>query len=268
MMRNRTSIGHIAIDRLSREDAIWRVDALIAVRRGGFVVTPNIDHIVLAARDSRMRAAYQQASLSLADGQPVVWMARALGAPLPERASGSDLIDPLMAYAASHNRKVFFFGATPEVSAEAARRLVQRYPQLNIVGRDSSYWSIDDASAPGESRVVRAIRESGADLVVVALGCPKQEVWMARHAAAIAPAVALGLGASLDFVAGAVSRAPAWVSNAGCEWLYRLAQEPRRLAYRYLVRDLQILPIFAGELVRRMTGRRTAILMPGAGTRP
>ncbi len=255
MLRNRISIGSVPVDRVTREDAIWKIDALISVRRGGYVVTPNIDHIVLAARDSRLGEAYRRASLSLADGQPVVWMARALGARRQQRASGSDLIDPLMAYAAAHARKVFFFGARPEVSAEAERVLVGRHRGLAIVGRDTSFWSPDETTAPEDSPVVRAVRASGASLLVVALGCPKQELWMARHAQALAPTVAIGLGGSLDFVAGAVSRAPSWMSNAGLEWAYRLAQEPRRLAYRYLVRDLQIVPIFTGDLLRRAFGR-------------
>jgi len=247
--------GHVPVDRVTSEDAIWKIDALISVRRGGYVVTPNIDHIVLAARDTRLREAYSRASLSLADGQPVVWMARALGARRQQRASGSDLIDPLMGYAAAHARKVFLFGARPDVAAEAERVLVARHPGLAIVGRDSSFWSPDDQTPPGESPVVQAVRASGANLLVVALGCPKQELWMARHAPALGPTVAVGLGGSLDFVAGAVSRAPSWMSNAGLEWAYRLAQEPRRLAYRYLVRDIQIVPIFTGELIRRALGR-------------
>ena len=185
-------------------------------------------------------------------------MARALGTPLPEKISGSDFIEPLMARAAIRSRRVFFFGATPAISAEAERRLVSRHPQLRIVGRDCSYWSPDPADAAAGERVARAIRDAGADLVIVALGSPKQELWMAQHERLIAPAVALGLGASLDFVAGAVTRAPAWVSRAGIEWLYRLAQEPRRLAYRYLVRDMQALPIFAVDLYRSVTRRRSA----------
>lgn len=227
----------------------------MAAGQGGFVATPNVDHIVLAHGDARLRDAYAQASLSLPDGQLVVWMARLLGSPAPERVSGSDLIGPLMAGAAARNRKVFFFGATEAISREAERRLVARHPGLRVVGRDCSLWSADDTTAPDESGVVRAVRQSGADLVIVALGAPRQELWMARHARALAPAVAIGLGASLDFVAGAVPRAPAWVSDAGLEWLYRLAQEPRRLAYRYLVRDPQILPIFAVALARRLRRR-------------
>lgn len=255
MLTPRVNIGDLPIDPATQQEALRSVDALIRGGCGGFVVTPNIDHIVLARRHSGLREAYQRASLSLADGMPLLWMARALGTPLPEKVSGSDFIEPLMRYAAANDRRVFFFGATPEVSAEAERRLMLRYPHLRIVGRDCSHWSPDTGAAPSASPVVRAIRESAADLVVVALGSPKQEIWMARHEQDLAPAIAIGLGATLDFVAGVVRRAPEWMSRAGLEWLYRLAQEPRRLAYRYLVRDLAILPIFAGELLRRAARR-------------
>lgn len=255
MQRHRFTIGRIPIDPVTRAEALAAIDALITRGRGGFVVTPNVDHIVMAHGHEGMRAACAGASLSLADGQPVVWMAKMLGTPVPERVSGSDLIDPLMGYAAARGRRVFFFGTTPAVSHEAERRLVARYPSLRIVGRDCSFWPADDRTAPDASAVVQAVRRSGADLVIVALNAPRQHLWMARHAQALSPAVAIGLGASLDFVAGAVARAPAWVSHAGLEWLFRLAQEPRRLAYRYLVRDPQILPIFAADVYRKLRGR-------------
>ena len=247
-MNSRTHIGHVPFDSLTRHDALTKIDDLVAEGHGGFVVTPNIDHIVMAHHDPEVRVVYQDAALSLADGQPVVWLSRLFGRPVPERVSGSDLIEPLMAMAASRAYPVFLFGASPAVSAEAARRLQARYPGLVIAGRDTSLWSMDDTTPPEDSPIVRAIHSSGARLVVLALGCPKQERWMARHAAALAPAVAIGLGASLDFVAGAVTRAPGWVSAAGLEWLFRLVQEPRRLAHRYLVRDVQILPIVARQL--------------------
>ena len=261
MQRKPIALGHTVADPVTQQEALAAVDALIAARQGGFVVTPNVDHIVLAESDHEFRHAYRRARLSLADGQPLIWMARALGTPLPEKISGSDFIEPLMAYAAANGKRVFLFGATPDVSAEAESRLRARYPRLSIVGRDTSHWSPSEPAASIGAPVVGAIRRSRADLVIVALGSPKQELWMARHERDIAPAIAFGLGGSLDFVAGAVSRAPAWMSRAGLEWTYRLAQEPRRMAYRYLVRDMRILSIFATALWRRAIGR-TSVGVP------
>jgi N-acetylglucosaminyldiphosphoundecaprenol N-acetyl-beta-D-mannosaminyltransferase len=255
MTISKVCIGGLSIDRLTRPEALRHVADLVSAGDGGFVVTPNIDHVVMAQRDSRLLQAYERAGLSLADGKPLLWMARALGMPLPEKISGSDLLDPLMAMAAAKGWRVFFFGSTRDVSAEAERRLTLRHPGLRVVGRDCSHWNPGGDAAATQSPVTRAIRASRADLVVVALGSPKQEIWMSRHEHEIAPAVALGLGASLDFAAGAVRRAPAWMSRAGFEWLFRLIQEPRRLAYRYLVRDMQVLPIFVGDLVRKIARR-------------
>jgi N-acetylglucosaminyldiphosphoundecaprenol N-acetyl-beta-D-mannosaminyltransferase len=251
MPTSRLLLGPVVVDRVTTAGALSRIEALLRTRRGGFVVTPNVDHIVLADRSPTLRRAYARAALSLADGQPVLWMARLLGSPLPEKISGSDFILPLMSRAAVRGWGVFLYGATPAVSAKAASRLERRFPNLRIVGRDTSRW--DGQPDPA---LAQRIRASGADLVVVALGCPKQEAWMLAHADLLGGAVAIGLGGTLDFVAGAVPRAPRWMSRAGLEWAYRLAREPRRLAHRYLVRDAAIVPIFARLLLQRLTARR------------
>jgi len=255
------SFGPLHVHRLTQSQALDRVAQLVANRRGGFIVTPNVDHIVLAHQDPQLQQDYAAAALSLADGQPLLWMARLLGQPLPEKVSGSDLLQPLMQRAAQDGWRVFLVGGTPSVANQARDRMREAAPGLQIVGHDSSRWAIDDLTPPVQSALVASIRSARADLVVVALGCPKQERWMAKHAAAIAPAVAIGLGGALDFAAGAVRRAPRWMSRAGLEWLFRLAQEPRRLAYRYLVRDPQVLPIFARAWWQHVT-RRGAPAVP------
>jgi N-acetylglucosaminyldiphosphoundecaprenol N-acetyl-beta-D-mannosaminyltransferase len=247
MNRSLIQLGPVVVDQVTTASALAHIGALIHTRRGGFVVTPNVDHIVLAARSAPLRAAYRQAALSLADGQPLLWMARLLGTPLPEKISGSDFIDPLMQRAAAEGWGVFLYGASAMVSARAASRLEQRVPGLRIVGRDTSRWN-----GQRDEALAARIRESGAALVVVALGCPKQEAWMLAHHDLLGGAVALGLGGTLDFIAGAVPRAPQWMSRAGLEWLYRLAREPRRLAHRYLVRDAAIVPLFARMLLTRV----------------
>jgi N-acetylglucosaminyldiphosphoundecaprenol N-acetyl-beta-D-mannosaminyltransferase len=246
MTRSLIQLGPVVVDRVTSDGALARIGALIRSGRGGFVVTPNVDHIVLASHSEGLREAYRHAALSLADGQPILWMARALGTPLPEKISGSDFMGPLMQRAAAQGWGVFLYGASPAVSARAASRLERRYPGLRIVGRDTSRWN-------GERDLALSarIRESGASVVVVALGCPKQEAWMLAHRDLLGGAVALGLGGTLDFVAGAVPRAPQWMSRAGLEWAYRLAREPRRLAHRYLVRDARIVPLFAQMLLTR-----------------
>lgn len=236
----------LSVNRLTGPQAVSAIGRLINRGEGGYVATPNVDHIVLARRNKRLRAAYRGAALSLADGQPLLWMARLLGTPLPEKVSGSDLIWRIAEEAERQGWRLFLYGASPIVSMNAEQKLREKYPRLQIVGRNATWWSGGNALD-----VVDQIRQARPDIVIVALGCPKQELWMRRHASMIAPALAIGLGGSLDFVAGAVRRAPSWMSRHGLEWLYRLAQEPRRLAYRYLVRDALIAPIFLGLLLRR-----------------
>jgi len=218
------------------------VAELIGRGSGGYVVTPNVDHVVQAEHSEELRAAYEGASLSLVDGQPLIWLSKLMRQPFPEKISGSDLVPALMEMAAKNGWRIFFLGAAEGVGAKAAEVLRQREPGLQIVATLSPPFGFD--TDPEErDRVLELVREAKPDLLVMALGCPKQELLMHRWKNDIAPAVAIGSGATLDFIAGNVSRSPVWMSKAGLEWLYRLAREPRRLAHRYLVRDPEIVKV-------------------------
>lgn len=247
----RVRFGRIHADVLTFDEALDRIVALCRTGEGGTVLTPNVDHVVLAEEDAPLRDAYAGASLSLVDGKPLVWLARAMGTPLPAKISGSDLARPLAARAAREGLSLFLLGAKEGVGKRAADVLVQENPSLQIAGVVSPPLGFEKNEGQN-SDVVHAIRASRADLVFVALGAPKQELWMARHRSILAPAVLLGLGGTLDFLAGEVKRAPSWMSDAGLEWLYRLAQEPRRMAGRYLVRDRA----FAGIALRALREAR------------
>lgn len=239
----RVRVGRLWLDALTAGEALERIDALVAGGAGGSVFTPNVDHVVTAEDDGAFRAAYAQASLSLADGQALVWATRLLGTPVPEKVSGSDLIWPLMQRAAAARWGVYLLGGAPGAAEAAAARL-RRELGVRIAGVDAPRIAVD--GDPGERAVVERVRRSGAQVVVVGLGAPKQERFIHRAAPDLGPAVAFGLGASIDFLAGRVRRAPRWISRAGLEWAFRLAQEPRRLAHRYLVKD----PRFLGVLAR------------------
>ncbi len=222
--------------------ALDAIDQMVAAGSGGYVVTPNVDHVVLAETRSDLQRAYEDASLSLVDGMPLVWLSRALGHALPGKVSGSDLMVPLLQRAADKHWRVFFSGGEPGVGEEAAQCLRQSMPGLQVVGTDSPPYGFDKDPLM-ERRALSAIRDAEPQLVLLALGCPKQELLMHRWYQELSPAVLLGIGASLDFVAGHVRRAPAWMSQVGLEWVYRMTQDPRRLAYRYLVRDRAFVPI-------------------------
>jgi len=245
----RVQVGPVLVDRVTFTEALDAVTDLVERRRGGTVFTPNVDHVVMASEDDRFRCAYAGVDLSLADGMPVVWASRALGAPLPERVAGSDLCAPLMRRAAEKGWRVYLFGGGRGSAKRAASRLRAAYPDLKIVGTASPRVDMSEPAAQRRA-ALDAISAVAPDLVLVGLGAPKQELWIHESAAALAPAVLLGIGASIDFLAGNAHRAPEWMSTAGLEWLYRLAREPRRLWRRYLVRDPRFLGILLAQIVR------------------
>jgi N-acetylglucosaminyldiphosphoundecaprenol N-acetyl-beta-D-mannosaminyltransferase len=249
-------MGPLSIDSLTLEGAIDAIAGLVEAGRGGAVFTPNVDHVVLAAQNARMRAAYSRASLSLVDGTPLLWASRLLGQALPERICGSELVLPLLRRAAAHGWGVYLLGGAPGVGLMASAKLRAGVPGLRVVGVDAPSVQLDEP-APRREVVLAAIRAARPDLVLVALGAPKQEIWIDEVREALRPAVFVGVGASLDFLAGVMPRAPRWVSQAGLEWLFRLACEPRRLAYRYLVRDPRIVPLLLRSLHERSWSPRT-----------
>lgn len=233
--------GHVWVDAIGLSDALREIERLVDARAGGSVFTPNVDHVVTAEDDAELREAYAQVSLSLADGQPLIWSAPVLGTALPQKVSGSDLVWPLMAVAARRGWRVYLLGGAPGAADAAAGRLARELG-VRIVGVDAAWI---DLALAGADAAAERVRAASPDLVLVALGCPKQERWIFRAAPHIRPAVAVAVGAALDFIAGHVRRAPPWMSRAGLEWLFRLAQEPRRLAYRYLVKDPRFLAVLA-----------------------
>lgn len=257
-VEGRLRIGGLFVDCVTFEGALATIAALVEARRGGIVFTPNVDHVVLAGEDPRFRSAYAAADLSVADGMPIVWASHALGRPVPEKISGSDLAPRLLSLAEAKSWRVYILGGAEDVAAEAALRLKRRHPNLAIVGTASP--AIDLRQPRAERRgILDAISLTQPDLVLVCLGAPKQELWIHESASALCPAVLLGVGAAVDFLAGRKRRAPRWISRAGLEWAYRLAHEPRRLWRRYLVHD----PKFLGILLHDLWTRRGSAPLPG-----
>ena len=237
----RLGLGTIYAHVVTAEEAIEELEVLVAEGHGGYVVTPNVDHVVQAEDSEELRAAYDDASLSLVDGQPLIWLSKMLGEPFPEKISGSDFVPLVVDRAAERGWRLFFLGAAEGVGARAAEVLRDRYPGIDIVVHSPSFGFEQDSDET--AHVLGMIRNADPQVLVLALGCPKQELLMHRWRDQLGATIAIGSGATLDFIAGNVSRSPTWMSDAGLEWLYRLAREPRRLAHRYLVRDPQIVKI-------------------------
>lgn len=197
------------------------------------VVTTNLDHVMKLRDNAAFRDVYARADLVTADGMPFVWLSRLEGTPLRERVAGSDMILPLMAAAAAAGRRVFLFGSTRERLDAAARRLTAENPALAIVGAYAPPFGFDrDAALDAE--LVATLRELKPDIVLVALGAPKQELWSARMADAVDHGVFCNIGGGLDFLSGAVRRAPPLMQRLGLEWLWRALSEPTRLGPRYV----------------------------------
>lgn len=238
----RVPFGVIHADVVDFDGALDRIVGLCRGGAGGTVLTPNVDHVVMAEENPALKAAYDGAGLSLTDGKPLVWLASAMGRPVPQKISGSDLIRPLIARAAKEGLSCFFFGGVDGIAEKAAGILKAEHPDLIVAGCYSPPFGFEKDPVTDQA-AVDVVRAAKPALVFVALGAPKQELWMHKHRADLAPAVSLGIGASLDFIAGAVKRAPSWMSNVGLEWVYRLGQEPKRMYERYLVRDRAIVGI-------------------------
>lgn len=246
------SLGPVRIDCLTRAEALEVVDALVAEGAGGAVFTPNVDHVVIAHEEERMRSAYARADLSIADGMPIVWTSRLFGTAIPERVAGSDFVPLLLARAAEKQWRVYFLGGASGVAAQAREKMLARHPTLQIVGVDSPRFDVDEPHEL-QAPVVARVKMANPHLVLVAFGAPKQEIWIDRARDALRPAVLFGVGATLDFLAGTMPRAPTWMARSGLEWAFRLSREPRRLWRRYLVRD----PKFLLVLGRALLGRRS-----------
>jgi N-acetylglucosaminyldiphosphoundecaprenol N-acetyl-beta-D-mannosaminyltransferase len=221
----------VPFDNVTCAQAIAVIEGMIASRRPHYLVTANVDFLVQAGNDVELRRILLDAHLVLCDGMPLVWASRFLGNPLPERVAGADLVPRLMRLAAEKQYRVFFLGATPESAEQAARKMQQEHPTLVLAGHYSPPF--DALLEMDHDEIKRRIRQARPDVLFVAFGCPKAEKWIAMHYRELGVPVVAGIGATIDFLAGRVKRAPDWIQRAGGEWLFRLAQEPRRLARRY-----------------------------------
>ena len=223
----------MGISRITMKGAIECVQNWCAEPRGEscrYIVTPNVDHAVMFQHCVDLRNSYDDASLVLADGMPLVIASRLVCQPLPQRVAGSDLVPQL--FAAGKRLKVFLLGAAPGVAATAAGRIENQWPAVDVVGTYSPPPGFENDAAENE-RILATIAAAAPDLLVVGFGAPKQEIWVHRYQHQLAAKVAICGGATIDFLAGHRQRSPVWMRRIGLEWLYRVASEPRRLAGRY-----------------------------------
>ena len=228
------------IDNLTMKEVLERIDELIQEDKNAYVVTPNVDHIIKLEQGGELVEVYKNANLILCDGKPLIWISKWYGTPIKEKISGSDLFPRLCAMAAKRGYKMFFLGAAEGVAAKAAENLEKKYTGLQVVGTYSPPYGFEKDKAE-IAKIKKIIKETDPHILIVGLGCPKQELFIFHHKDELGVPISLGLGASLDFEAGEIKRAPKWMADHGFEWIYRLLQEPKRLFKRYLVDDVKIL---------------------------
>lgn len=201
---------------------------------GGWIVTPNLDHMRRLVSNERYRELCAHADLIVADGMPLLWASRIQSTPLPERVAGSNLISSLSAAVAERKGRIFLLGGAPGTAEQAARVLARRHPDLVVCGIDNPHVGSEIDHETIE-RLGRRLRWSRPDLVFVALGSPKQEKLIKALRTEYRLAWMIGVGISFSFLAGRVKRAPRWMQRLGLEWVHRLGQEPLRLTRRYLI---------------------------------
>jgi N-acetylglucosaminyldiphosphoundecaprenol N-acetyl-beta-D-mannosaminyltransferase len=237
------------------EEVLDWMEAMIAADGRGYLTAAAVNLVMSAREDEQARAAVDEATLVVPDGQPLVWALRALGQRRATRVYGPDLMAAFCARAAARGIPVYLYGGrTPEALALLAARLRERFPGLDIAGSESPPFRA--LSEPEEIEAAKRIDASGAAVVWVGTGQPKQEKWMHRMRPRLAAPLLVGVGAAFDFHAGLVPQAPPWMQRAGLEWAYRLSREPRRLWRRYARYNPLFVAGFAAQYLQHLRRRR------------
>ncbi len=204
--------------------------------KSGYITTVNVAILMMMRTDNFLTKFVENSALVVADGLPLIWLSKLLGTPLSERVAGIDLMQDLVCSAAKTGKRVYLFGAKPDTVQKVADRFMRENPDLILAGVDDGYYTKDQ-----EGERVKKIYDSNADLLIVAMGVPRQERFLHDNWENLGVKLAILVGGSFDVIAGDIKRAPLWMQNSGMEWFYRLCQEPRRLFKRYLVTNTQFI---------------------------
>jgi N-acetylglucosaminyldiphosphoundecaprenol N-acetyl-beta-D-mannosaminyltransferase len=250
-MQGRFAILNCAFDPLTEKDSVDRIFQIIHAGQRGWACTVNVSILMMMRKNKELKSFVDKARLTVADGQPLVWVAPLFGGLLPERVAGVDLIDALCARAHKDGVSIYLLGAAPEIVEKVVATLCNRYPGLNIQGSDGYFRKKSIA------QTIESIQSSGAKLLFVGMGSPLQESFIRRHWKELGVSMAIGVGGSFDVFAGLRVRAPLWMQSIGLEWLVRLAQEPRRLMPRYLVTNTQFCFLIVRIVLRRIMLRKS-----------
>jgi N-acetylglucosaminyldiphosphoundecaprenol N-acetyl-beta-D-mannosaminyltransferase len=213
----------VKVDSVTMAQAVAQVEGYMDERKNVLIATANAEMIMRATHDEELKNILNDAALVVPDGAGTVWAAHHLGYEMPERVAGFDLAQELMRIAPSKKQKVFFFGSAPGVAEKAKAKAEELYPGIEIVGTRDGYFKPED-----EPAIIEEIKAAQPDLLLAALGVPKQEKWLNAHLKELGVPVAIGVGGTLDVMAGVMKRAPYWMQKAKLEWLFRGLLQPKR----------------------------------------
>lgn len=222
-MPKKVTILGVPVDAITMGEAVARIDGFIEKRTPVLVATANAEMLMRATHDGALRRILQGAAMVTPDGAGTVWAAHHLGYAMPERVAGYDMVQELMREAPAKRRRIFFFGSAPGVADKAKKKAEQLYPGIEIVGTRNGFFTAAD-----EPAIIEEIKAAHPDILLAALGVPKQEKWLAKHLGELGVPVAIGVGGTFDVMAGVMKRAPRWMQRAKLEWLFRGMMQPQR----------------------------------------
>ena len=231
----------VNVDSVTMSQAVAQVENLIAARKNSIVATANAEMLLMATHDDELKNILNSAELVVADGAGTVWAAHHLGYEMPERVAGFDLVQELMKISPTHDYKIFLFGAAPSIADKAKLKAEELYPGIKIVGVRNGFFTAAD-----EPEIIAQIKKSSPDILLVALGVPKQEKFLAKYKSELNVPVSIGVGGTFDVMAGVVKRAPLWMQKAKLEWLFRAMLQPSR-AGRLIALPKFVLKVFASK---------------------
>jgi len=254
MSTDRYLVGSVYFSRINAATLVPALEAFFdGNSANNYVCVSNVHTTVECRRDTRLRAIQNESFLTIADGQPIIYYGRAAGVTGIARVMGPDIMTAVFEAPACRARRHFFLGGTPQTLAAMEANLRQRFPHLQIAGTLSPpFRALSDAEAAAMRDEIRAARP---DYLWVCFGAPRQEYWMAANHAAFPGTLLIGIGAGFAYHAGELKRAPVWAQRLACEWVWRLAQDPRRLWKRYATTNPQFVAMFVSMIVKRMSGR-------------
>ena len=230
------------VNNLCMKETIDEIEKMIACEKKSYVVAINVDVVMKIEQDSYLKKITDSADMVLVDGKPLIWVSKIHKNPVKAKISGSDLVPLLCAEAAHKGYSMFIIGGKDGIAEKAKIRLEKQYPTINIVGTYAPPFGFEND--PDElDKINNMISEKKPDLLIACFGCPKQEKWIYENYQKHDAKVSICAGATVDFLAGNVNRAPKWMSEHGLEWFYRFLQEPKRMFKRYFIDDVKILKL-------------------------